>query len=552
MRFKLTSTDGNLAFELRPGVPLVLGRAPTSELPVFDATISRRHAELRLVDTSVHVRDLGSSNGTFLNGTRVDSAEAGPADLLTFGKVAFRIEPVTADDTGPAVVLPGEGVATTPAPAPTPPGPGAPAANAPAPRQSGGTIVKQFPVRIHHSALTPIRASVVIAEDPEAARDRDKVKLATLLEVSKGLGRAVDTDMILENIAGYAYQILDVDRVVILLLDEHGDLQPKISRDLRGSVTARAVPQSIARKVIEDQVAVLTDDAGEDVRFGGQSILMQRVRSAMCAPLIGSEGRVLGVLYVDNVTTTHRYSDDDLDFLVAFSGIAAVAIENSQFAERIRRETLARSNFERYFAPNLAARIASSPEATRLGGEKRVVTVLFSDIRGFTALAETMNPDDMATLLTEYFTEMVECVFRNGGTLDKFIGDAVMAQWGAPLEAPGDPDRAMRAAIEMIEALDQLNEGWRAQGRPELQIGIGINHGEAFAGNIGSERRLEFTVIGDTVNTARRLCEAAAQHEILISDEMRRALESPPALDECPPMELKGKSNPVPVYRVKL
>ena len=549
MRFKLTSTDGNLAFELRPGVPLVLGRAPTSELPVFDATISRRHAELRLVDRGVHVRDLGSSNGTFLNGTRVESAEAGPSDLLTFGKVAFRIEPVTEGAEAP-VDAAVEGVTTTPPP--TPPAPGMPAANAPAPRQSGGTIVKQFPVRIHHSALTPIRASVVIAEDPEAARDRDKVKLATLLEVSKGLGRAVDTDMILENIAGYAYQILDVDRVVILLLDEHGDLQPKISRDLRGSVTARAVPQSIARKVIEDQVAVLTDDAGEDQRFGGQSILMQRVRSAMCAPLIGSEGRVLGVLYVDNVTTSHRYSDDDLDFLVAFSGIAAVAIENSQFAERIRRETLARSNFERYFAPNLAARIASSPEATRLGGEKRVVTVLFSDIRGFTALAETMNPDDMATLLTEYFTEMVECVFRNGGTLDKFIGDAVMAQWGAPLEAPGDPDRAMRAAIEMIQALDKLNEGWRALGRPELQIGIGINHGEAFAGNIGSERRLEFTVIGDTVNTARRLCEAAAQREILISDEMRRALETPPPLDECPPMELKGKSVPVPVYRVVL
>jgi len=429
---------------------------------------------------------------------------------------------------------------------PTPPAGSTP------PRPSGGTIVKQFPVRIHHSALTPIRGAVVIPEDAEAARDKDKVKLSTLLEVSKGLGRAVDTDMILESIVGYAYQILDVDRVAILLMDERGELAPKISRDKRGTVHARAVPQSIARKVVDDQVAVLTDDAGEDQRFGGQSILMQRVRSAMCAPLVGSEGRVLGVLYVDNITTTHRYSDEDLDFLIAFSGIAAVAIENSQFAERIRRETLARSNFERYFAPSLAARIASSPEATRLGGDKREVTVLFSDIRGFTALAETMTPDDIASLLTEYFTEMVEVVFRNGGTLDKFIGDAVMAEWGAPLQAPGDADRAMKAAIEMIEALDRLNARWRAAGRPELQIGLGLNHGEAFAGNIGSERRLEFTVIGDTVNTARRLCESAGRREILVSDEMRRALSDPPLLEECPPMELKGKSVPVPVYRVVL
>jgi adenylate cyclase len=179
--------------------------------------------------------------------------------------------------------------------------------------------------------------------------------------------------------------------------------------------------------------------------------------------------------------------------------------------------------------------------------------VLFSDIRGFTALAETMNPDDMASLLTEYFTEMVECVFRNGGTLDKFIGDAVMAQWGAPIAAEDDADRAMRASIEMLEALERLNQEWRAKGRPELQIGIGLNFGEAFAGNIGSERRLEFTVIGDTVNTASRLCSAADGGEILLSDEFRRALSTlPPALREVPPVELKGKSQPVPVYSVTL
>ena len=150
--------------------------------------------------------------------------------------------------------------------------------------------------------------------------------------------------------------------------------------------------------------------------------------------------------------------------------------------------------------------------------------MLFSDIRGFTALSETMRPDDMASLLTEYFTQMVDCVFRHDGTLDKFIGDAVMAQWGAPIGGPDDADKAMAAAIDMIHELDKLNAHWRAAGRPELQIGIGLNFGEAFAGNIGSERRLEFTVIGDTVNTASRLCDAAGPREILMSDDFRRAL----------------------------
>jgi adenylate cyclase len=154
--------------------------------------------------------------------------------------------------------------------------------------------------------------------------------------------------------------------------------------------------------------------------------------------------------------------------------------------------------------------------------------------------------------LNEYLGRMTDEIFHYDGTLDKFIGDAVMAQWGAPLGDPHDPDHAMEAAIKMIRELDTLNARWRAAGKPELQIGIGLNVGEAFAGNIGSERRMEYTVIGDTVNTASRLCSAAGPREILISDEFRRALTSPPPLVEMPPMELKGKSQPVPVYRVSL
>ncbi|MFN9576451.1 MAG: adenylate/guanylate cyclase domain-containing protein [Gemmatimonadota bacterium] len=178
--------------------------------------------------------------------------------------------------------------------------------------------------------------------------------------------------------------------------------------------------------------------------------------------------------------------------------------------------------------------------------------MLGSDIRGCTALSETMNPDDMARLLSEYFTEMVDCVFRHGGTLDKFIGDAVMAQWGAPLGEPDDADRAMRAALDMMRSLAALNRRWRDQGRPELAIGIGLNCGEAFAGNIGSERRLEFTVIGDVVNTASRLCGAAEGGEILMSEPFQRAMRDAVPVNQHDPMELKGKSQPVPVWSVDL
>jgi adenylate cyclase len=199
---------------------------------------------------------------------------------------------------------------------------------------------------------------------------------------------------------------------------------------------------------------------------------------------------------------------------------------------------------------------ASAPSAYRrtprrpFGGDRRPVAVLFSDIRDFTAISERMSPFQIARLLSDYFTEMVDCVLRHGGTLDKFMGDALMAQWGAPSGGPDDVDRAMRAATDMLDALDRLNVAWAMEGRPTVQAGIGLNFGEVFAGNIGSERRLEYTVIGDTVNTASRLCSVAGAGEILLTEQFQHALGTSPALAPMPALALKGKAQPVPVYRV--
>ena len=532
MRLKLMSTDGAQSFELREGPPLVVGRAPNSDIPIFDPTISRRHAEFECGNGACAIRDLGSSNGTYVNGDRVTQKGIAVGDVVTFGKVSFRVTeapdlPTPPPRTSPAHATPDTGG-----------------------RPAGGTIRRQLPALGTRGMLSSRLRAPDITVSPTGDESRDERRLALLVEVAKGLSGAVDIDRLLDKIATYVFQIFDADRVAINLLGDQGEVVPRISRDRRGTEAGRTIPQSIARKVIQEKVAVLTDNAPQDERFGGQSILLQSVRSAMCAPLLGSDHQVQGVLYVDNQAATHQFGDEDLDFLVAFSGIGGVAIENSKFAERIRKEALVRSNFERYFAPSLAARIASSPDAVRLGGDKRAIAILFSDIRGFTALSESMNPDDMATLLSEYFTEMVDCVFRHGGTLDKFVGDRVMAQWGAPIAGDDDADRAVTAAMDMMRGLDELNKKWRVAGKPTLQIGIGLNYGEAFAGNIGSEKRLEFTVIGDAVNTASRLCDAAEGGEILLTEEMRAALRHPPRLKDRDPMELKGKAQPVPVYAI--
>ena len=526
MHFRLIGVDNEHRFDLTGNAPLSVGRAVTNDCPVVDPTISRKHAELRLTPSGIEVADAGSSNGTFVNGVQIERSLVVPGDQLTFGKVAFRVEAVTP---------------LRPAPA-TPP-------TAPGPRSGGATIVRPIPKTGEGFTFgTKSSGDPLLTADGQA--QQDSRRLTMLLEVSKGLTRSADIDALLSKITEYAFQVLETDRCAILLMDADRQLQPKISRDRRGDNASSEIPQSIARMAVDDKVAVLSDDAGADQRFTGQSVLLQKVRSAMCVPLVGSEDRALGVLYVDNFSLK-RFNESDLDFLIAFAGIAAVALENGQFAERIRVEALARSNFERFFTPHLAARIASSPDAVKLGGDKRRVAVLFSDIRGFTALSETMRPDQMAALLTEYFTEMVECVFRHGGTLDKFIGDAVMAQWGAPIGEHDDCDRAMQAALDMMQELDRLNARWSVAGRPTVEIGIGLNVGEVFAGNIGSDRRLEYTVIGDPVNVSSRLCGAAAKGEILLSEEFRNALGSPPPLEPLPPMEFKGKSQALPVFRVK-
>lgn len=530
MPFSLLSADGQSKHNVRDGAPMLVGRAPTCDVPVFDATVSRRHAELTLVAGGVKILDLGSANGTFVNGDKVTERTARGGDVVTFGKVVFKLQ-----DTSPA----------------KPAMPGPPAGATIVRSIKGGSTSFGIPVAELEALRSPSTGEQ--AKEVVDAIQRVQDKLKDLLAVSVALSKVTRLEELFGEIVKKAQDTLNVDRVAIMLMDENGQLVTKIAQDKRGAEQSRSVPQSIARQAAQNKEAILTDNAGEDTRFAqGASIMMQQVRSAICVPMVKSTEEVIGVLYLDNVSASHRFTTDDLDYCIAFASIVGTAIEREQFMQQIQRELVVRSNFQRYFAPALAERIASAGEGMKLGGDKRRIAVLFSDIRGFTALSETMNPDDMAHLLTEYFTEMVECVFDKGGTLDKFIGDAVMAQWGAPIGEPTDPDSAMEAAIKMIRELDTLNERWRAAGKPELQIGIGLNVGEAFAGNIGSERRMEYTVIGDTVNTASRLCSAAGPREILISEEFRRSLTTPPKVVEMPPMELKGKSQPVPVFRVVL
>ncbi len=486
---------------------VVVGRSAASDLSVPDVTVSRRHAELRVTPAGVRVRDLESSNGTAINGARIVEGLLTPTDTVTFGKVSYRVEGGT--------------------PAPLDPG-------------TAETVVRAVSVG---RGFAPV-GTATAPPGPHAER------LARLLDLAKRLSGEFELDSLIAAVVEGTFDLLPVDRVSLLLLDARsGELVPALSRSRVSDPAGMRVPRSIAQRTVDDRAPIITDNAAADERLRSGSVMLQSVRSAIATPLLGSEDQVLGVLYADSLTATRGFTEEEATLLFAFGGIAAVAIGKIRYAEAMHREAQVRANFERFFAPNVAERIARQTDAVALGGERRVATVLFADIRGFTPLAERLRPEEVAALLTDYFTEMVDLVFDHGGTLDKFIGDALMAVWGAPLTEPDDADRALAAAQQMQARVGELNRRWTGT-RPPIAIGIGLATGDVFAGYLGSERRLEYSVLGDTVNVASRLCGRADPGEILVSETLAAALTAPPPLARVGDLELRGRAGRVGVFRV--
>lgn len=209
--------------------------------------------------------------------------------------------------------------------------------------------------------------------------------------------------------------------------------------------------------------------------------------------------------------------------------------------------------FGQYVSKDVYSQLVANPDLARLGGQRRDMTVLFSDIRGFTTLTEKGQPEEIVHMLNEYFTRMVEIVFRHKGTVDKFVGDMVMALFGAPLDDPQHADHAVEAALDMLAELRQLNEKWVADGLDvQVDIGIGVNTGPMIAGNIGSDQIMSYTVIGDAVNLGSRLESLNKQYSthIIISDETRQRLTGQYVFRPLGDVVVKGKTKPVAIFEV--
>jgi adenylate cyclase len=226
-----------------------------------------------------------------------------------------------------------------------------------------------------------------------------------------------------------------------------------------------------------------------------------------------------------------------------------------------RRQRQIKRIFSCYVSPQIVKRLIESPEMVRLGGVKEKVTVLFADIKGFTSLAEKLSPEEVVSILNEYFKEMTDVIFAHDGTLDKFVGDEIMAFWGAPVKQPRHAEMAVQCAIEMIKRLRLLQQRCRARGRPEIDAGIGINTGEVIVGNIGSEdKKMDYTVIGDHVNLGARLESLTRQYntDILISEftynclskEFIMKMDAVVEIKTVGTVKVRGRETPVKLYSI--
>ena len=222
-----------------------------------------------------------------------------------------------------------------------------------------------------------------------------------------------------------------------------------------------------------------------------------------------------------------------------------VAIEDITDISKVK------NTFKRYVSKQVVDELLDDDTKLNLGGEKREVTVLFTDIRGFTSMSENMEPEKVVSTLNEYFSQMIDIVFKYNGTLDKIIGDELMVVYGAPTSSENDTERAIKTAIEMQQQIEKFNNKRKKENEIPIKVGIGINSGLVVSGNIGSRDMMDYTVIGDTVNLGARLCSAAGPDEIIVSDSVWGNTKKQFSYEKLEPIKVKGKKNKVGVYKIK-
>jgi adenylate cyclase len=586
-RILLVSPDGQQVVELRDFNSL--GRHPSNTIQLLDKIVSKEHCIIERRGPTLVLRDLGSLNGTYVNGERVN----GERDLKHGDDIALGGTRARYDDgsgrpmptaqvhpqqyTQPVQQLGQQGWAPQNAPPPSQYGapsmpattPGFSPVNAPgaapfqpgqSPAQAGILPVTGTRVDVNDKAraigtqIAAIQKGFLpveqLKQNPQQLAD-DYERLRLSHELSREIALERELPKLLTKILLTIFKFVRADRGVIFLMDERGELVPSASQRRDGTESPIQVSSTIMNHVIKERATVLTHDAAMDFAASkGKSMILNRIGSAIVAPLLHNND-ILGVLWLDSETLA-QFQPKDMEIVTAIAAQAAMFIEITILGKKIEQEIVNRERFSRLLSPNVAKRVLSGALEVKKGGQLvEECTVFNSDIRGFTRMSEGANPAAVVDMMNEYFEQMVEVVFKYEGTLDKFMGDGIMALWGAPVVHPDDALRSVSCALEQMDMLARFNRRRVEENQEPLAIGIGIHTGPLVAGYIGSSKALSYTVIGDVANTSARVCGIAAPGQILVSEATLARLQNRVEVDELPPANLKGKEKPFRIFNVK-
>ncbi len=536
---------------------ITIGRTRNNDIVFPDPRVSSQHAEIIKKGNSFILNDLESRNGTRINEEFVQYSPLKHDDVIRIGRnsltfltkeksVASPTKSLIFDKEGDYVKWHQHTMKISPEDSCQADSQSlliAPGRDERPPEQSPPSLFKKEKPKpeAKKGLLSPERANKV---------------LFVLYEISRQLNTIHDFNELLTKIMDYIFMVIDADYGFLILTDDkkeqplipvvikYKDEKIKAKGDIRASRT-------IINKVITGKVALLTSNAMADPRFGSaESLVGQNIRSAMCVPLWRKD-EIIGVIQLDSIRPNNLYTEDDLELLKTIGCQMAMILEQASLNEKIREEELMRNRLERFHSPQVIDMIVKSAFESAddlMETKDKEATILFTDIIGFTSLTENMQPREINILLNRFFSRMTDIVFEYDGTLDKYIGDSLMAIFGAPIEKKDDAERAVSAAIQMRQELLAMIE--KSEEDVNISIRIGINTGHVVAGNIGSPRRMEYTVIGTPVNIASRLESLAQPNQIIIGEETYRRVKEKFNIQEIGPREVKGASEPVMAYEV--
>ncbi len=511
-------TQGNKGYSFEISKPeTTIGRELKNDLILDDPRVSRMHAILLKVDGSVILRDLESGNGTYVNGHRIQpntDFKLKEGDQVKLGSCTLIFQ--TADPLRTQV-----------------------------PSESFREVLQKTPHDLLSvSALHSFSASQDV---PSIVYRQELEKKERILRLFYDLNLKLSSVFSLEEIYQQVFDILmeitPASRCFIFRRTEQADFEQAAARTRKEGEIGTPLPisQTIFAKVAAERISILLEDAQQDnTGISSKSILYNQIQSVMAAPIVGPRG-LLGIIYVDRQDDLETFSADDLDLLNAVAVNTGIALNTVITYERLQKQSKARDSLVRFLPRQVIDEIMRSPESIKLGGVRQKVTSLFADVRNFTTLSENSSPEVVVNLLNRYFSMVSEIIFRHGGTLDKYIGDGLMAMFGAPYTSELDAIQAVRAAVEIQRAMIPFNESLKAENLPPIDIGIGINTGQAIVGYIGSETRLDYTAIGDAINIAARLESMAKPGQIVVSENTMQALDETFILNLLGTVKLKGK-----------